>query len=241
MQHVVATRDVLAVKKEDALDITYETEDGTLIELREYIGRVETLSRGPQAFVSSQPPGFVIPPHYHLSDQCQVFVEGSGTMYGHVEKPVTVHYADKFTAYGPIDCGDEGLSFFNFRARCDVGAEWMPEARKGIALRGGREIKVQARLNLADAVGPLRLETLIDLHDDGLAVYEMVAGEGSRLLEGPVAGTGRFELILDGDIECGGTWLSRHSVGFVAAGESFGRRVAGPDGVHLIEIQFPRE
>ena len=166
--------------KANATEVTYEAGDVEL-EVLEFIGRVNKLHRGPQVFTSAYPAGFVIPPHFHLSDQCQVFIEGSATMGSHDVSPVTVHYADKYVAYGPIVIGGSGLTFFNFRARCDVGAEMMPEARKRMTIRSGREIGASCRLRLADAIGGQRMQSVVDLDDDGLVIDEIIAGPGHPL------------------------------------------------------------
>lgn len=211
------------------------------VQLREYIGTIERLERGPQAFTSTTPKGFVFHPHFHLADQCQVFIEGSATMPTHAVEPITLHYADAYTAYGPITVGEGGLTYFNLRPRGDVGAQMMPESRKKMAIRGGREIIASCRLKLGDEVGTLRLETIIDMQDDALAAYEMLAAPGARLLDMPAAGSGRFQLILDGEVEMEGTTLLKHTVGFIAPCASFGRRTAGPRGAHVLEVQFPND
>jgi hypothetical protein len=231
---------MVVATQEEATLIT-ETHYGAEVKLVEYIGRVEVLERGPQAFTSTTPEGFVFPPHFHVSDQCQVFVDGSASMPSHDVHPVLLHYADAYTAYGPINVEEGGLTYFNLRARANIGAEFMPEARKKMAIRGGREIVADCRLSLDDPVEILRVETLIDLHDDGLAAYEIVAAPGARLLDNTAMGSGRFQLILDGAIEMDGKQFGKNSVGYVAAGERFARRSAGPDGAHLVEIQFPHE
>jgi hypothetical protein len=212
---------------------------GFVVEVCDYIGASQALARGPQVFTTAMSPGYQIVPHYHLSDQCQVFVEGSGTMPTHATNPVTLHYADAYTAYGPIDVGENGLTFFNFRARADVGIQRMPESRKGILIKGGREIVAHCRLSLGDQVETLRVETLIDPHEDGLAAYEQLAASGAQLLDVPAAGVGRFQLVLDGSLELDGRVLPRHTVAHIAPGERFGRRVAGKDGAHVLELQFP--
>lgn len=229
-----------SVTREEAA-VTPVDHQGVEIVIREYIGKMRELQRGPQAFSVTSPTGWVNGAHYHLSDQCQVFVDGSATVGTHETDPVTLHYTDAYTPYGPIDPGPEGYTYINVRARHDVGSERMPEARKSIQRHDGREIVAHCRLSLADDVEILRLETLIDLQDDGLAAYELAAAPGARLPEAPAGGNGRFQLVLDGSLECGGKTLTRHSVGFVEPGDIFGRRTAGPAGAHVVEIQFPRE
>lgn len=229
----------VVVTKDESMLLEHEW--GNEVELVEYIGRVDVLQRGPQAFTSTTPEGFLFPPHYHLADQCQVFIGGSAKMPTHDVVPITVHYADAYTPYGPIEVREGGLTYFNFRARTDVGAQYMPAERKGIAIKGGREIVATCRLGLHVEVETLRLETLIDLQHDHLAAYEMVAAPGVHLIDSIAGGSGRFQLVLDGELEQDGKTLPKHSVAYAAGGERFGRRVAGPSGAHVFEIQFPHE
>src|SRR4029077_5246858 len=128
------------------------------------------------------------------------------------------------------EVGNGGFTFFNLRARADVGAQYMPESRKQIAIKGGREIVASCRLSLGADVETLRLETLIDLQEDSLAAYEMVAAPGTQLIDSIAAGSGRFQLVLDGEIEMDGRTLPKQSVAYVAAGDRFGRRVAVAEG-----------
>jgi hypothetical protein len=228
-------------RPEETEQLVRTTPEGATIRVREFIGSVSHLHRGPQAFFSAFEPGYVIDPHYHLGDQFQIFVEGSSRIADHRLDPVTVHYSDAYTAYGPIICGDHGMSFFNLRARCDLGAEYMPASRKGMHIRGGRSITAHCRMRLGDDVPTMRLETVIDLHEDGLAAYEILAAPGVRLLDAPAAGNGRFQIVLDGSLEMDGETLPRHSVAAIGAGDRFGPRAAGGEGAHVLEVQFPKE
>src|SRR5438093_9977447 len=83
----------------------------------------------PQAFLVEQDPGTVIEPHFHLQDEFQVMVGGSGSLGRHAVQPVSVHYAGAHTGYGPITAGSDGLDYFTLRARMDSGAQFLPGAR----------------------------------------------------------------------------------------------------------------
>src|SRR4051794_30692220 len=91
-----------------------------------YFGRDE-VHDGPQGFLLEIPtPQGVITPHFHRVDQFQVFVAGSGMIGKHPIAPVTVHYSDGYTPYGPIVAGPEGITFFNLRSSGDSGQHEMP-------------------------------------------------------------------------------------------------------------------
>lgn len=204
-----------------------------------YLGSNVEMSRGPQAFVVSCGPEYVIKPHFHPIDQFQVFFKGSATIGKHALDPVTVHYTDGFTPYGPITGGHEGFSFFNFRSRADVGALHMPESREQLARRAGRAITAQCRLALDAGVTSTRLETLIDPQADGLAVLELVAAADAVLPDEMVRGSGRYQFVLDGELVQDGRALPVESCAFAGAGEVLTGRRAGSRGLHLLEVQLP--
>ena len=62
----------------------------------------------PQAYLVEQPADATVPPHFHDSDQFQVFVSGK-VMFGKkaVHSP-SLHYAEGHTPYGPIVTEDQG-------------------------------------------------------------------------------------------------------------------------------------
>ena len=74
----------------------------------------------PQAYLVEQRAAATIPPHFHDSDQFQVFVAGK-VAFG--KKPVhslSLHYAGYHTPYGPIVTKDQGANYFTLRAQWDA-------------------------------------------------------------------------------------------------------------------------
>jgi hypothetical protein len=205
----------------------------------DYIGGVTSMQRGPQCFRATQPPFYVIAPHFHPIDQFQVFVRGSIKHGKHVLSPAVVHYTDGYTPYGPFEGGAEGFTFFNLRPRADVGAEWMPESRDQLPRRAGRGITVQTRFKLRGAKAGATTTALIEPAEDGLAAYEVVAAPGSVLPSETTGGSGRYHLILAGTVEVGTARLTADSVAYISAGDRIGPRRAGPEGAHLLELQLP--
>jgi hypothetical protein len=114
----------------------------------------------------------------------------------------------------------------------------MPGARDKLERRAGRSFSVHAGLTLPES-GPMHLVTLIEPHDDGLEAHEVVAGPGARLLDQTAAGSGRYQLVLEGSLLVDGLQLEPYSVAFAAPGRRFSRRLAGPEGVRLLELQVP--
>ncbi|MEE8433164.1 MAG: hypothetical protein V3S64_00115 [bacterium] len=120
----------------------------------------------PQGFYVEQASGSTVPPHFHEVDQFQVVTRGSGIFGRHAIGPLTVHYANAYTGYGPIHAGDGGLDYFTLRARHDSGARFLPEARPD-QKRGPR------RHLLAEAPPPLGEAQLLRL--DSIGVEELMA------------------------------------------------------------------
>ena len=133
---LLATSTADAEKNTRAVDV-----HGQKYVLREYIGAAPT--RGiyvdgneandnalPQGFLVTQPPGSVTRPHFHETNQFQVFVDGSGRFGKKDAYPLTVQYANGHTPYGPITAGDQGVMYFTLRQRWDPGAKYMPQMRE---------------------------------------------------------------------------------------------------------------
>jgi hypothetical protein len=87
------------------------------------------------AFLVEQDPGEVANAHFHQADQFQVVVAGEGTLGTHAVRPITVHFAGAFTAYGPIHAGAAGLTYFTLRNGFDPGARYMMRDENRVALR----------------------------------------------------------------------------------------------------------
>jgi hypothetical protein len=157
----------------------------------DFIGNAVKRHRGPQAFRVTRPPGYVIEPHFHRCDQYQVFVSGRakyGTIYD--LDPVSIHYADAFTTYGPIIVQEEEMAFFNLRSHSDTGAYYMPGSREAIEMRGGRTTTVYDTDNLSTSAGPAKVETLVEPHADGLSVEKVVSGPGELIRDHQATGSG---------------------------------------------------
>lgn len=202
------------------------------------IGDLEKLGRGPQAFIVRRDQA--IAPHFHPIDQFQIFYLGDAMLGKHELPPVTVHYTDGYTPYGPITSGPDGFSFFNLRARSDVGVHWMPEARSELARRPGRSFHVHCGVGIPAGVGSAACAYLIDPEPDGLTAFSTVAAPGKPLAQDVAGGAGRFELVLSGSLlSDGAVLLPTHSVIFAHAGEALPPRRAGSEGVQVLTLQSP--
>ena len=200
----------------------------------------------PQGFLVEQPPGSVTPPHFHETDQFQVFVGGSGQMGKRTAQPVAVHYAGGHTPYGPIAAGDDGVQYFTLRRHWDPGAKYMPQSRDRLR-RGPRRHRLSDSISLTnggrDRSGgtSVALRTIMPLEEDGLAAYLLRLGANEAAdAPDPAGGGGQYHVVVGGSMVDGDQTLPRLSCHFVTADEAAARVTAGPDGLDLLVLQFPR-
>ena len=195
----------------------------------------------PQGFLVSQPPGSVTPPHFHETNQFQVFVGGSGRLGKLPTDPVTVQFAGGHTPYGPIAAGDRGIQYFTLRQSWDPGAKYMPAMRSRL-VRGRQRQRLAPRVERpATALKVLdscTVETLLEFEADGLGAELVRLGPGLRCVR-PCGGGGQYQVVIAGSLVHGGEELSRLSCRFATAGECECEMEAGPRGLALLALQFP--
>ena len=107
----------------------HEHDNGLKYYRYDYFKNEEDINLSPQSYLIKQLPNITNPTHFHIQNQFQVFVHGSGTFGRHPIEPYIVHYAGAFTGYGPIVAGTEGLNYLTLRARRDPGAKFLPEQK----------------------------------------------------------------------------------------------------------------
>ena len=220
--------------------------------LREFVGAVpqrgtyvegnETNDNGlPQGFLVSQPPGSVTPPHFHETNQFQVFVGGSGRIGKRRADPVTVQFAGGHTPYGPIAAEDRGIQYFTLRQSWDPGAKYMPAMRSRL-VRGRQRQRLAPRVERPAAalrnLDSPAVETLIEVEADGMGAELVRLGPGMRCVR-PCGGGGQYQVVIAGSLVHGGEELSRLSCRFATAGERECEMEAGPGGVAVLALQFP--
>ncbi|MEP7740015.1 hypothetical protein ABKW28_20410 [Nocardioides sp. 31GB23] len=154
----------------------------------------------PHAFVVDQPSGTVIPTHFHAINQFQVFLTGDGTIGRKPIAPVTVHYTNAFTGYGPIVAGQHGLRYLTLRPRhhAESKAQVLPGAREAQHAAPRRH-----RLGTVAADKPrdhsaVDEQILVPREDDGLFASYLSVTPGHILKLPPCGGSGRFLLLFDG-------------------------------------------
>ncbi len=117
---------VKIANQEEALSY-HENPNGLKYYRQDYFEREADDSQSPQSYLIKQLPNITNPLHFHVQNQFQVFIEGSGVFGRHTIEPYIVHYAGAYTGYGPIVAGPSGLDYLTLRAMHDPGAKFLPE------------------------------------------------------------------------------------------------------------------
>lgn len=205
----------------------------------------ENDSPAPQAFLIQQDSNTLIRSHFHTQDQFQVVIEGGGTLGRHALNPVSVHYASRHTGYGPIQSGDQGLSYFTLRAVTTPHAHFLPESRELMANPPRRNL-LGPQVPLSDpATRHARIqsavETLLEPRPD--------CGAAWLLRVPPKAGVAppsrsnargdRFYLVAAGGLNALGEHLPRFAAAFVSTDEADPDWVAGEDRLEVLVLEFP--
>jgi len=196
----------------------------------------------PMAFLVEQDPGSVAQAHFHQADQFQVVVAGRATLGTHAVAPVTVHFAGAYTAYGPIRASEAGVHYFTLRNGFDPGARFMQQAENRAALRAvaGRRHR-EAVAGPVDAAEPTGVVPLLPTEPDGLAAwrYRLEAGQA---FSGPPpgSGAGQYWLVVAGSLRREDGDYSALSCAFTHPTDAPFAGRAGPDGLDVIAMQFPR-
>jgi len=192
----------------------------------------------PMAFLVEQDPGSVAHAHYHKADQFQVVVDGRARFGTHDVAPVTVHFAGAYTAYGPICASEAGVHYFTLRNGFDPGARFMAMAENRIALRAIPQRRHRETVALLDDAGTA---VVLPQEPDGLGAwrYRLKAGEPLRG-PSPATGRGQYWLVLGGSLRRQGEVYPAGSCAFAFPDEPAFEGIAGPDGLGVLAMQFPR-
>src|SRR4051812_25288320 len=65
----------------------------------------------PVAYLVEQAPHTELRAHFHVADQFQIFVSGSGRIGAHGASVGFGHFVGPYSGYGPIVGGDEGVGY----------------------------------------------------------------------------------------------------------------------------------
>ena len=106
----------------------------------------------PQILLVEQSPRAKLLPHYHASDQFQIFIEGEGKLGKHDVRPVSIHYTNSYTGYGPIAANNGGIQYFVLRPSLDVFGHGQylhkPELREKLRAHTGHKRVLMADVDM---------------------------------------------------------------------------------------------
>jgi hypothetical protein len=202
----------------------------------------------PMAFLVEQSAGSTVQAHFHAANQFQVVVAGRGVLGRHEVAPISLHYTNAFSSYGPIRAGEEGLHYFTLRNGYDPGARYVPGAAaemrgrprkfREAAADPGPPMAVEALAALQEA----RSESLLPPADDGLAAWRHHLPPGARLRgPNPATGDGQYWVLAAGSLTVGDTApMPALSCIFVFPHDPAPEVAGGADGADILVLQYPR-
>ncbi len=213
----------------------------------EFIGSREAGS-APRAYLIEMPSRDVVLPHFHEVDQFQIFVAGGGLMGKKgLSCPVTVHYADRYTGYGPITAGPQGCAYFTFRAEAEPGPPiylHKPGYRDKLRPSLKRQFLLPLTLSIEPVLmqmGSQTLESIIESGGGSSGPEALVLRAGSmQPICGPsvVDSGGQFYLILNGSLEFDAISYAKWSIFFVGPNDPPLQARASASGVEALVLQF---
>jgi hypothetical protein len=216
----------------------------------EYFGEVGTgrLLPGPQAFMIDMRENDEILPHFHEVDQFQVFVAGNGSIGRQAQglPPVTVHYADRYTGYGPIQSGPMGSAYFTLRARTDPGPVYLhkPGYRERLKPSPKRHFSEQAHLStpaVMQARPGVTCERIAGSADGQAPGVLMIRAGSGAVIDPPEAvcrGGGCFFLVLQGAVQFDSASYPAWSVIFAGPEDVPIQLRAESGGAELLALHF---
>jgi hypothetical protein len=208
----------------------------------------------PQVLLVEQSPRAELLAHYHASDQFQIFIEGAGRLGKHDLKPVSVHYTNSYTGYGPIMANEGGIQYFVLRPSFDVLGlgQYLhkPELREKLREHpGGKRVRMaDVEPKSASQLEALRGASVNRLFavergapDEGLLAEVLELGPGARYTApDPKQGGGQVILVLAGTLVHEARDLGVRSAVTVTRDEHAVEFEAGRQGLQALVLQYPK-
>ncbi len=186
-----------------------------------------------------------MPPHFHDTNQFQVFVHGDAVFGKKPIKGMTIHYAGGHTPYGPIEAGPEGAHYMTLRANWDSGGKEMPAKRERLRAVTRRH-RVATDFPLPGDAALLETDVesreVLPFEEDGLGAMLFDIGPGrSCALDIKTPGAGQYVLVVSGAIRHGSTDLNRNSCLYRYPQDEALTVTGGAEGASVLLLQFPPE
>lgn len=216
----------------------------------DYMGtRTQQVEDRPHVFLVEMDAGGSIRPHFHQVDQFQVFVSGNGSLGRSAVPLIALHYADHHTAYGPIEAGPLGLSFFTIRAKCDPGSIYVDKPGYKELLKPTKKRYV-LKENVGLSTAPVLqhrteavLENLLEGVDDSDGLGTIMLRLGAHMKAAgpdPSATGGQCHMVVNGSLQLDGASYPTWSIIHASSADAPFEIVAGPQGLELMVFSFPR-
>ena len=202
--------------------------------------------------VEQKVPGSQILPHFHDLDQFQVFMDDHGRLGHHSIAPISIHYTNSHTGYGPIVAGEKGFSYYVFRPDFAIGGSYylhVPEARAHLKPGGKRVLMAEGVSlmppeKLTQLITP-QIKRLIGVKegepDAGVFVDEVNLGPAMEYRgPDPADGGGQVFLLVHGSITSGATTLSGRASLALTKDEPAATVKSGSQGAQLLIFQYPK-
>ena len=237
--------------------IAVQPDQATLLEagstvISNYLGHMFSDEVAPQAYlVDSHVANVEAKAHFHRTDQFQVILSAGFKMGSHSVAPISIHYVDSFSPYGPLIGDDSGFVFYVLRAHAENQEFVMPESR-GTLEKARHDLGLGPRRGYTATVGlsegwpaDIAAPEIVDVLSpdvDGVAAFTMrVPSEASVDGPDPSAGGGQFYIVVNGTWEHEGSTLGPRSLVWVASDEPAPLLRAGPEGLEVMGAQFSRD
>ncbi|MFN7091375.1 MAG: hypothetical protein ACK4P4_12545 [Allorhizobium sp.] len=201
-----------------------------------------------QAFRIDMSSDMVLESHFHIVDQFQIFMAGSGTIGRDQAHMITAHYADHHTGYGPLVAGTQGMSYLTLRSKTDAGLVKLSEPDVRDRLKPTkRRHRVSSAVTLSippvlKHLEEVKVETVMEekLGDEGMTVKVYRMGAGHETPAPLTEGTGGYYIIvMNGSLIIAGTELRPWSLLFVRHTDAPPMMKAGEEGLEAMVSVFP--
>lgn len=157
-----------------------------------------------QAFRIDMSANMQLDSHFHIVDQFQLFIAGSGTIGRDNTTVITAHYADHHTGYGPLIAGEQGMSYLTLRSKTDAGLVKLstPNVREQLKPTKRRHrVSSQVVLSIPPVLAHLEqpiIETVMEEKegDDGMTVKVIRLGTDMKITAPATQGTGGYFLVV---------------------------------------------
>jgi hypothetical protein len=212
-----------------------------------------TVAPGPQATMTDMNAHETIVPHFHGVTQFQLFPAGYGTIGKAAAplRPLVVQYKDRYTAYGPVVAGAQGLSFMALRIKTgDSAPVYLDKPGYRDKLRPSKRrnwlsspVALSTEPVMAYRKEPL-WESLFDTDkiNDGMAARVLRLGAGQKAMgPDPKLAGGYYVFVANGSLAKDGKELPLWSMVVVESTESAYEIEAGQNGLEALILQYPIE